>query len=111
MAFCSWFRRGMTATAPGGVKGRAMQSLRHLALAAGSAGVVWVSPAAADDWVALITAAQKSLADAGVNLGVGVTGFGQGLAAGDGTHSVWRRGGCPAWAGRRPAGFMERPQR
>jgi porin len=46
------------------------------------------SPCAADDWVAPITAAQKSLADAGVNLGGGVTGFGQGLAAGDGTYGV-----------------------
>src|SRR5271157_3328256 len=71
-----------------GVKERAMQSLRRLALAAGTTGVVWASPAAADDWAMRITAVQKSLADAGVNLSFGVTGFGQGLAAGDGIYGI-----------------------
>src|SRR5208283_1732713 len=65
-----------------------MQSLRRLAFAGGTIGVVWASPAAADDWAMPITAVQKSLADAGVNLGFGVTGFGQGLAAGDGTYGI-----------------------
>jgi porin len=65
-----------------------MQSLRRLALVAGTIGVVWASPAAAEDWATPITAVQKSLADAGVNLGFGVTEFGQGLAAGDGTHGI-----------------------
>ena len=65
-----------------------MQSLRRLVLVAGTIGVVGVSPAVADDWTAPITAVQKSLADAGVNLGGGVTGFGQGLAAGDGTYGI-----------------------
>ena len=65
-----------------------MQSLRRIALVAGTIGFVGVSPAAADDWAAPITAVQKSLADAGVNLGGGVTGFGQGLAAGDGTYGI-----------------------
>jgi porin len=65
-----------------------MRSLRRLVLAAGTTGVVWASPAAADDWATPITSVQKILADAGVNLGASVTGFGQGLAAGDGTHVV-----------------------
>ncbi len=78
----------MKATARGGVKERAVQTLRRLALAAGATGVVWASPAAADDWAKPITAVQKSLADAGVNLGFGVTGFGQGLAAGDGSYGI-----------------------
>ena len=54
-----------------------MQSLRRLALVAGTIGVVWASPVAAEDWATPITAVQKSLADAGVNLGFGVTEFGQ----------------------------------
>ena len=66
-----------------------MQSLlRRLALAAGTSVVVWASPAAADDWATPITAVQKILADAGVKLGGGVTGFGQGPAAGDGSYAI-----------------------
>ena len=65
-----------------------MQSLRRLAFAGGTIGVVWASPAAADDWATPITSVQQSLADAGVNLGFGVTEFGQGLAAGDGTYGI-----------------------
>ena len=65
-----------------------MQSLRRLAFAGGTIGVVWASPAAANDWATPITAVQKNLADAGVNLGFGVTEFGQGLAAGDGTYGI-----------------------
>jgi hypothetical protein len=84
----NWFAPAMNALARGGVKERAMQSLRRLALAAGATGVVWASPAAADDWATPITAVQKSLADAGVKLGFGVTGFGQGLAAGDGVYGI-----------------------
>ena len=45
-------------------------------------------PAAAQDWAAPITAVQKSLADAGVSIGGGVTGFGQGMAFGDGLYGV-----------------------
>jgi porin len=78
----------MKATACCDVKERAMQSLRPLALAAGTIGVIWSSPAAAEDWATPITAAQKSLANAGVNLSFGVTEFGQGLAAGDGNYGV-----------------------
>ncbi len=48
-----------------------MQSLRRLAFAGGTIGVVWASPAAADDWATPITSVQKSLADEGVNLGFG----------------------------------------
>ena len=65
-----------------------MQSLRRLALVAGTIGMIWASPAAAEDWASPITAVQKSLADAGVNLGFGVTEFGQGLAAGDGNYGI-----------------------
>jgi hypothetical protein len=45
-------------------------------------------PAASQDWAAPITAAQKSLADAGVSIGGGVTGFGQGMGFGDGIYGV-----------------------
>jgi porin len=44
--------------------------------------------AAADDWASPITSAQKSLADAGVSIGGGVTGFGQGMAVGDGIYGI-----------------------
>jgi len=65
-----------------------MKSLRGWVLLATATGVVWASPAAADDWATPIMAAQKSLADAGVNLGVYLTGFGQSLTAGDGSHGI-----------------------
>jgi porin len=45
-------------------------------------------PVSAQDWAAPITAAQKSLADAGISIGGGVTGFGQGMAFGDGLYGV-----------------------
>jgi hypothetical protein len=44
--------------------------------------------AAPQDWAAPITAAQKSLADTGLSIGGGVTGFGQGMASGDGIYGV-----------------------
>ena len=65
-----------------------MKSLRCRVLVATATGVVLASPAAADDWATPIMAAQKSLADAGVNLGVYLTGFGQSLTAGDGSHGI-----------------------
>ncbi|MGB7976533.1 MAG: carbohydrate porin [Roseiarcus sp.] len=50
--------------------------------------IVLASPAAADDWAQPVVDLQQSLAALGVNLNGGVTGFGQGLAAGDGEHGV-----------------------
>jgi len=72
-----------------------MQSLRRLAFAGGTIGVVWASPAAADDWATPITAVQKNLADAGVNLGFGVTEFGQGLPRWRSGSSGARQRTCP----------------
>ncbi len=50
--------------------------------------IVLVSPAAAGDWAQPVVDLQQSLAALGVNLNGGVTGFGQGLAAGDGEYGV-----------------------
>ena len=50
--------------------------------------MVLASPAAADDWAQPVVDLQQSLAALGVNLNGGITGFGQGLAAGDGEHGV-----------------------
>lgn len=71
-----------------------MKSLQRLALAAGAPVLAWASHAAAQDWAAPITGVQKSLSDAGITLGGGVTGFGQGMAFGDGIlrGSVRRQG-------------------
>jgi porin len=44
--------------------------------------------ATAQDWAAPITTKQKSLADAGISIGGGVTAFGQGMAFGDGVYGV-----------------------
>ncbi len=49
---------------------------------------VLASPAAADDWAQPVINLKQSLADLGISLGGGVTGFGQGLAGGDGEYSV-----------------------
>ena len=57
-----------------------------------AAGAAWACPALADDWAAPIVGAQKTLDDLGINLGGGVTAFGQGLGAGDGTYG-WQFGG------------------
>ena len=46
------------------------------------------SPAAAEDWAQPVVNLQQSLAAYGVSLGGGVTGFGQGLAGGDGSYGV-----------------------
>jgi porin len=48
------------------------------------ATVILASPAAADDWAQPVVNFQQSLAALGISLGGGVTGFGQGLAGGDG---------------------------
>jgi len=53
-----------------------------------AAATVWALPAAAGDWAQPIVDVQKSLSDLGVNLTGGVTGFGQGMAAGDGAYGV-----------------------
>jgi porin len=57
-----------------------------------AAGAAWACPALADDWAAPIVGAQNTLANLGINLGGGVTQFGQGLGAGDGTYG-WQSGG------------------
>ena len=44
----------------------------------------WSAQAAADDWAAPVMAQQRALSDAGINLGAGITQFGQGIASGDG---------------------------
>ncbi len=46
------------------------------------------SPAFADDWAQPVVTLQQSLATFGISLGGGVTGFGQGLAGGDGEYAV-----------------------
>ena len=46
------------------------------------------SPAFADDWAQPVVNLQQSLAAVGISLGGGVTGFGQGLAGGDGEYGV-----------------------
>ena len=46
------------------------------------------SPAVADDWAQPVVNLQQSLAALGISLGGGVTGFGQGLAGGDGEYGV-----------------------
>ena len=46
------------------------------------------SPAAAEDWAQPVVNLQQSLAAFGISLGGGVTGFGQGLAGGEGEYSV-----------------------
>ena len=51
-------------------------------------GAAWAFPASADDWAAPIVGAQNSLADLGINVGGSVTGFGQGLAAGEGVYGA-----------------------
>lgn len=52
------------------------------------AAFTWASPASAGDWAQPIVSLQQSLAAAGISLGGGVTTFGQGLAAGAGSHAV-----------------------
>ncbi len=49
---------------------------------------IWASPAAADDWAQPVVNLQQSLAPLGVSLGGGVTGFGQGMAAGRGSSGI-----------------------
>jgi porin len=46
------------------------------------------TPAFADDWAQPVVNLQQSLAALGISLGGGVTGFGQGLAGGDGESGV-----------------------
>ncbi|RBP11352.1 porin [Roseiarcus fermentans] len=58
---------------------RSATALVALALAA---------PAFADDWAQPVVDLQQSLAAVGIGLGGGVTGFGQGLAGGDGRYGV-----------------------
>ena len=53
-----------------------------------SAAVLCVSSARADDWAQPVVNLQQSLAALGISLGGGVTGFGQGLAGGDGESGV-----------------------
>ena len=53
-----------------------------------SAAVLWASSARADDWAQPVVNLQQSLAALGISLGGGVTGFGQGLAGGDGESGV-----------------------
>ena len=53
-----------------------------------SAAALWASPATADDWAQPVVNLQQSLAALGISLGGGVTGFGQGLAGGDGESGV-----------------------
>lgn len=48
--------------------------------------VMPTSPAAADDWLQPVIDLQQSLAALGINLGGGVTSFGQGMTAGNGHH-------------------------
>ena len=61
---------------------------RPLALAATVVAMSLASSARADDWAQPVVDLQQSLAALGVSLGGGVTGFGQGLAGGDGEHDV-----------------------
>ena len=63
-----------------------MRTTRRLASAAWGVTAVWASTAAAADWAAPIVSLQQSLADMGISLGGEVTGFGQGLASGDGRY-------------------------
>jgi porin len=53
-----------------------------------TAVIIWTSPAAADDWLQPVVDLQQSLAELGIALGGGVTGFGQGLVAGNGSRGV-----------------------
>jgi porin len=60
-----------------------------LSAIAGAAVATWATHACAgDDWAAPIVTVQQSLASLGISLGGGVTGFAQGLAAGDGLYGV-----------------------
>src|SRR5579862_6507699 len=49
---------------------------------------IWASPAAADDWLQPVVNLQQSLAALGISLSGGVTGFGQGMAAGEGSNGI-----------------------
>ena len=53
-----------------------------------AAVTIWASPAAADDWLQPVVNLQQSLAALGISLGGGVTSFGQGMAAGDGSNGI-----------------------
>ena len=53
-----------------------------------AAVTIWASPAAADDWLQPVVNLQQSLAALGIGLGGGVTSFGQGMAAGDGSNGI-----------------------
>jgi porin len=59
-----------------------------LRLAATLVSLALAAPAFADDWAQPVVNLQQSLAAIGISLGGGVTGFGQGLAGGDGEHGV-----------------------
>jgi porin len=59
-----------------------------LSVCVAGAGALFALPAAADDWAAPIVGVQKSLADSGVSIGGGVTGFAQGMAFGDGIYGI-----------------------
>ena len=70
------------------VKGACGAPMRRLALVATLVAISLASSARADDWAQPVVDLQQSLAALGVSLGGGVTGFGQGLAGGDGEHDV-----------------------
>ena len=70
------------------VKGACGAPMRRLALVATLVAISLTSSARADDWAQPVVDLQRSLAALGVSLGGGVTGFGQGLAGGDGEHDV-----------------------
>ena len=53
-----------------------------------AAVTMWASPAAADDWLQPVVNLQQSLAALGISLGGGVTSFGQGMAAGEGSNGI-----------------------
>ncbi len=59
--------------------------MQRLVVATLAAVTIWASPAAADDWLQPVVNLQRSLAALGISLGGGVTGFGQGIAAGGST--------------------------
>ncbi len=62
--------------------------MRRLAATLVALALGLASPATADDWAQPIVSVQQSLAAFGISLGGGVTGFGQGLAGGEGAYGV-----------------------
>lgn len=62
--------------------------MRRVLLATIPISLALASPAFADDWAQPVVNLQQSLAALGISLGGGVTGFGQGLAGGDGEYGV-----------------------